>query len=385
MPMQNDELAIYLHWPFCQSKCPYCDFNSHVAEKVDQDQWAEAFEVEVSRFSEELGPKRIASIYFGGGTPSLMHPETVDRILSAVRRNWSLRNDVEITLEANPSSVEIARFKGYKGAGVNRVSMGIQSLVDADLRALGRLHSVDSALNALESARSVFDRVSFDLIYARQNQSLGAWRAELTRALDLLPTHLSLYQLTVEDGTAFAQRFAAGALRGLPNEDLSVDLYELTQELCNARGLYAYEVSNHAIPGHESRHNQIYWQGGDYVGIGPGAHGRLTLQGHRFATVAPKAPGAWLAQVRAGKAGEDPRDTLSSQDWAEELILMGLRTQDGIDLSRIERLTGRRVTEKALQSLLELAMIEQTGSQITATAQGRLVLNAVIRALADGI
>ncbi len=383
--MQNDELAIYLHWPFCQSKCPYCDFNSHVAEKVDQDQWAEAFEVEVSRFAEELGPKRIASIYFGGGTPSLMHPETVDRILSAVRRNWSLRNDVEITLEANPSSVEIARFKGYKGAGVNRVSMGIQSLVDADLRALGRLHSVDSALNALESARSVFDRVSFDLIYARQNQSLGAWRAELTRALDLLPTHLSLYQLTVEDGTAFAQRFAAGALRGLPNEDLSVDLYELTQELCNARGLYAYEVSNHAIPGHESRHNQIYWQGGDYVGIGPGAHGRLTLQGHRFATVAPKAPGAWLAQVRAGKAGEDPRDTLSSQDWAEELILMGLRTQDGIDLSRIERLTGRRVTEKALQSLLELAMIEQTGSQITATAQGRLVLNAVIRALADGI
>jgi putative oxygen-independent coproporphyrinogen III oxidase len=385
MPMQNDELAIYLHWPFCQSKCPYCDFNSHVAEKVDQDQWAEAFEVEVSRFAEELGPKRIASIYFGGGTPSLMHPETVDRILSAVRRNWSLRNDVEITLEANPSSVEIARFEGYKGAGVNRVSMGIQSLVDADLRALGRLHSVDSALNALESARSVFDRVSFDLIYARQNQSLGAWRAELTRALDLLPTHLSLYQLTVEDGTAFAQRFAAGALRGLPNEDLSVDLYELTQELCNARGLYAYEVSNHAIPGHESRHNQIYWQGGDYVGIGPGAHGRLTLQGHRFATVAPKAPGAWLAQVRAGKAGEDPRDTLSSQDWAEELILMGLRTQDGIDLSRIERLTGRRVTEKALQSLLELAMIEQTGSQITATAQGRLVLNAVIRALADGI
>ena len=385
MPMQNDELAIYLHWPFCQSKCPYCDFNSHVAEKVDQDQWAEAFEVEVSRFAEELGPKRIASIYFGGGTPSLMHPETVDRILSAVRRNWSLRNDVEITLEANPSSVEIARFKGYKGAGVNRVSMGIQSLVDADLRALGRLHSVDSALNALESARSVFDRVSFDLIYARQNQSLGAWRAELTRALDLLPTHLSLYQLTVEDGTAFAQRFAAGALRGLPNEDLSVDLYELTQELCNARGLDAYEVSNPASPGHESRHNQIYWQGGDYVGIGPGAHGRLTLQGHRFATVAPKAPGAWLAQVRAGKAGEDPRDTLSSQDWAEELILMGLRTQDGIDLSRIERLTGRRVTEKALQSLLELAMIEQTGSQITATAQGRLVLNAVIRALADGI
>ena len=385
MPMQNDELAIYLHWPFCQSKCPYCDFNSHVAEKVDQDQWAEAFEVEVSRFAEELGPKRIASIYFGGGTPSLMHPETVDRILSAVRRNWSLRNDVEITLEANPSSVEIARFKGYKGAGVNRVSMGIQSLVDADLRALGRLHSVDSALNALESARSVFDRVSFDLIYARQNQSLGAWRAELTRALDLLPTHLSLYQLTVEDGTAFAQRFAAGALRGLPNEDLSVDLYELTQELCNARGLYAYEVSNHAIPGHESRHNQIYWQGGDYVGIGPGAHGRLTLQGHRYATVAPKAPGAWLAQVRAGKAGEEPRDTLSSQAWAEELILMGLRTQDGIDLSRIERLTGRRVTEKALQSLLELAMIEQTGSQITATAQGRLVLNAVIRALADGI
>ena len=234
--MDRDDLAIYLHWPFCQSKCPYCDFNSHVAEKVDQDQWAEAFEVEVSRFAEELGPKRIASIYFGGGTPSLMHPETVDRILSAVRRNWSLRNDVEITLEANPSSVEIARFKGYKGAGVNRVSMGIQSLVDADLRALGRLHSVDSALNALESARSVFDRVSFDLIYARQNQSLGAWRAELTRALDLLPTHLSLYQLTVEDGTAFAQRFAAGALRGLPNEDLSVDLYELTQELCNTRG-----------------------------------------------------------------------------------------------------------------------------------------------------
>ena len=329
METAAQDFGIYLHWPFCQSKCPYCDFNSHVAERVDQAQWATAFEVEIDRQARDIEPKLVSSIYFGGGTPSLMLPETVDRVLSAIRRHWSLRNDVEVTLEANPSSVEVARFEGYREAGVNRISMGFQAMNDADLRALGRLHTVKTALNALESARSVFNRVSFDLIYARQNQTLLDWRHELTAALDLRPSHLSLYQLTVEDGTAFAQRLAVGSLRGLPDEDLAVDLYNMTQDLCGAAGLPAYEVSNHAKPGQESLHNLIYWRGGDYLGIGPGAHGRLTKGGRRFATVAPRPPGAWLAQA-LGAAGATVQEELTSRDWAEERILMGLRTNEGI-------------------------------------------------------
>ncbi len=382
MPVSHTDFGIYLHWPFCQSKCPYCDFNSHVADAVDQKKWAAAFEQEISRLADEVGPRLVKSIYFGGGTPSLMHPDAVDRILSAIRRYFSLKNDVEITLEANPTSVEVGRFIGYRDAGVNRVSMGFQALNDVDLRALGRLHTVASALAALESARTVFDRINFDLIYARQHQSLKNWEDELRMALDLGPTHLSLYQLTIEDGTAFAQRFNAGALRGLPGEDLAVDLFNTTQELCDANHLPAYEVSNHARSGQESVHNQIYWRGGDYLGIGPGAHGRITMNGSRFATTSPKAPGAWLAGVLASSSGEEDRECLSAMEWAEEIVLMGLRTAEGIDLSHIQKLTGKKIDPSQLVGLKDLGLLHQEGDQIRTTLQGRLVLNGVIREVA---
>jgi putative oxygen-independent coproporphyrinogen III oxidase len=383
MAMQTapSDFGIYVHWPFCQSKCPYCDFNSHVAEKIDQRDWAAAFESEIDRLGDEIGPKLVSSIYFGGGTPSLMQPDTVDRILTALRRRFSWRNDIEVTLEANPSSVEVDRFVGYRQAGVNRISMGFQAMNDADLKALGRLHSAETALHALQSARSVFSRVSFDLIYARQNQTLVDWQEELSAALALGPTHLSLYQLTVEDGTAFAQRFAAGSLRGLPDENLSFDLFMATQQLCDDYGLPAYEVSNHAIPGAESKHNLIYWRGGDYLGVGPGAHGRITVDGRRFATVAPKAPGAWLHQVQLGNTGEDPREELTPLDWAQEFILMGLRTTEGIDLGRLTLLTGKTLAEESIFSLQTLGLICREGPRLQTTLQGRLVLNGVIRDL----
>ncbi len=377
--------GIYLHWPFCQSKCPYCDFNSHVAERVDQPRWAQAFEIEINRLADETGPRLVSSIYFGGGTPSLMFPETVDRIMTAIRNRYSLMNDVEITLEANPSSVEIGRFRGYRDAGVNRVSMGFQALNDADLKALGRLHSVEAGLTAFEAARSVFERASFDVIYARQNQSLSDWEAELKTALSLGASHLSLYQLTIEDGTAFAQRFKAGGLQGLPGEDLSADLFLLTQELCKNRGLNAYEVSNHALPGQESRHNLTYWRGGDYLGIGPGAHGRLTKGNRRISTQAPRPPGEWLAQVHAGQPGESERETLSPMEWAEELLMMGLRTIDGLSLINLRRATGHSVSETSLADLSELGLIVTDGDRLQTTLQGRLVLNGVIRDLAGSL
>jgi putative oxygen-independent coproporphyrinogen III oxidase len=379
------EFGIYLHWPFCQSKCPYCDFNSHVSEAVDQAQWAAAFEAEINRLADEIGGRLISSVYFGGGTPSLMHAETVDRIMTALRSRWSFRNDIEVTLEANPSSVELRRFSGYRDAGVNRISMGFQAMNDADLRALGRLHTADTALLALEAARGVFERVSFDLIYARQNQTLHDWESELTSALSLNPTHLSLYQLTIEDGTAFAKRFAAGALKGLPEEGLSVDLFLATQALCSAKGLAAYEVSNHALPGYESHHNMLYWRGGDYLGIGPGAHGRLRQNGHRIATVAPRSPGKWLNMVLSGKAGEDDRETLTGVEWAEEIILMGLRMTEGINLDDLSQQTGMRIPDSKIYELQDLGLLSSDKQQISATEPGRLILNALIRDLAAAL
>ena len=290
--------GLYLHWPFCAAKCPYCDFNSHVAASIDQDRWAAAYLAEIGRLADETPGRVLNSIYFGGGTPSLMRADVVAAILNRAADRWTLANDVEITLEANPGSVEADRFAGYAAAGVNRVSLGVQALNDDDLRRLGRIHSADEALRALDVARATFGRVSFDLIYARQDQTLPDWQAELARALAMGPDHLSLYQLTIEPGTAFYARHQAGGLRGLPDEDLGADLYALTQEMTAAAGLPAYEVSNHAGPGGESRHNLIYWRAGDWGGLGPGAHGRLTLGGSRWATEAPLAPGAWLRPSR---------------------------------------------------------------------------------------
>jgi oxygen-independent coproporphyrinogen-3 oxidase len=299
--------GLYLHWPFCQSKCPYCDFNSHVAASIDQRRWQRAYLAEIDRIGAETRGRVLNTVFFGGGTPSLMDPDIVAAVLDRVRATWTVANDWEVTLEANPGSVEAERFRAYREAGVNRLSMGVQALNDTDLRRLGRLHSLDEALGAFETARASFDRVSFDLIYARQDQTPDDWGRELDRALRMAVDHLSLYQLTIEDGTAFGARHAAGGLRGLPDDDRSVALYDMTQDRCAAAGMPAYEVSNHARPGAESRHNLIYWRGGDYAGIGPGAHGRLTLNGQRYATEAPRAPGAWLERVERDGCGEAPR------------------------------------------------------------------------------
>ena len=379
---QNGGFGLYLHWPFCQSKCPYCDFNSHVVANIDQKRWNRAYLAEIDRLAEETPGRVLQSVFFGGGTPSLMDPDLVGSILDRIRRNWPQTNDWEVTLEANPGSVEAGRFKGYADAGVNRISMGIQALNDEDLRRLGRLHTVADARSAFDTARAAFGRVSFDLIYARQDQSLAAWQAELGVALSMAVDHLSLYQLTIEDGTAFGDRFARGGLKGLPNEDLAADMYSLTQEICDAAGLPAYEISNHAAAGMESRHNLLYWRGGDYLGVGPGAHGRMTLGGTRWATEAPRAPGDWLSRVEQGVPAELPRDVVSSKERALEYLLMGLRLADGIYLKRYIALSGVELSINKINDLVELAMLRETTVGITATAKGRLVLNAVIRDLA---
>ena len=381
---QSAGFALYVHWPFCQSKCPYCDFNSHVASQIDQTRWRNAYLSELRRVAAETEGRVLRSIFFGGGTPSLMPPETVEAIISLATDLWSPANDIEITLEANPTSVEAGRFLGFRSAGVNRVSIGVQALNDADLRRLGRLHDTTEARNAIVTAQATFSRSSFDLIYARQDQTLSAWQAELALALSLAADHLSLYQLTIEPGTVFGARHDLGQLRGLPEEDLAADMYLLTQDMCEAAGRPAYEVSNHAIPGQESRHNTVYWRSGDYVGIGPGAHGRITTtDGQRFATVCPKAPGAWLTAVEASQFGEEPRQTLSLEDQAEEFLIMGLRLVDGIDIDAYARLSGRKPKIAARQQMHELGLITETDNRLAATRSGRLVLNSIIAALAE--
>ncbi|WP_126975247.1 radical SAM family heme chaperone HemW [Frigidibacter oleivorans] len=378
---RNGGFGLYLHWPFCASKCPYCDFNSHVAARVDQRRWQAAFLSEIDRIGAETRGRILDTVFFGGGTPSLMEPELVAAVLDRVRATWPMRNDAEITLEANPGSIEAGRFRGYRQAGVNRVSMGMQAMNDADLRRLGRLHTAAEARAAFEVARAEFDRVSFDLIYARQDQSPQDWAAELKAALALAVDHLSLYQLTIEEGTAFGARHAAGGLRGLPVEDDAADMYALTQDICAAAGLPAYEVSNHAREGAESRHNLIYWRYGDYAGIGPGAHGRLTLGGRKFGTQTPTAPQVWLERAEAGN-GEAPREELGLTEQADEYLLMGLRLAEGISLARHEALAGSPIPGDAIRDLRELGMIETNADRLRATERGRAVLNAVIRKLA---
>ena len=375
--------GLYIHWPFCQSKCPYCDFNSHVAERVDQTRWLKAYLAEIDRVGRETAGRRLQSVFFGGGTPSLMDPDTVFAILDRVRATWSVANDWEVTLEANPGSVETGKLRAFRSAGVNRLSMGVQALNDADLKRLGRLHTAADAIAAFDVARSCYDRVSFDLIYARQDQTPDDWGAELTRALDMAVDHLSLYQLTVEDGTAFGDRHAKGGLKGLPDEDRSVALYEITQDLCGAAGLPAYEVSNHAREGAQSQHNLIYWRGGDYAGVGPGAHGRLTLEGRRWATEALKAPSAWLDAVEKHGAGELPREDIGALARAQEYVLMSLRLSEGLDLARLQAISGHSLPQAAVSDLCALGLIVTDAGRVRATEQGRLVLNAVIRRLTE--
>lgn len=372
--------GLYIHWPFCQSKCPYCDFNSHVAAEIDQTRWVQAYRSEIRRYAALTEGRVLNSVFFGGGTPSLMLPETVLAILGEVRDCWTLSNDVEITLEANPGSVEASRFAGYADAGVNRVSMGFQSLNDRDLKRLGRLHSVDESLQALEIARKVFDRVSFDLIYARQDQTVSDWIGELNQALSYQPDHLSLYQLTIEQGTAFGDRYNSGKLRGLPEDDDAADMYFATQEVCEAAGLPTYEVSNHAQNGQESRHNLIYWRYGDYIGIGPGAHGRITLGDRRFATETPLNPSKWLEMSESGN-GECAPSLLSGQDQAIEYLMMSLRLAEGSDIERYQRLNGAPIDPAAIESLVSLGLVEIDGNRLRSTREGRPVLNGILREL----
>ena len=380
---QEAGFGLYVHWPFCASKCPYCDFNSHVVANVDQARWARAFVAEIKRVGHETEGRVLRSVFFGGGTPSLMDPSTVEAILDVVRETWTLANDCEITLEANPGSVEATRFAAYAAAGVNRVSMGVQALNDDDLRKLGRLHTAKEAMQAFDVARNIFSRVSFDLIYARQDQALGDWEAELNRAVGMAVDHLSLYQLTIEDGTAFGDRFAAGRLRGLPDEDRAADMWEATQSITENAGFGSYEVSNHAVSGSESRHNLIYWQGGDYAGIGPGAHGRITLGGVRLATEAPKMPGAWLSAVESTGSGENLRDALSRDDHLAERVMMGLRLREGISLASLEAL-GIDEYKNNIKYLEDISMLEHHGDTLRVTDEGRPVLNAVLRQLLGG-
>ena len=379
---QNGGFGIYIHWPFCKAKCPYCDFNSHVRASIDQSEWQSAYLAEIDRTAAETGPRVVRSVFFGGGTPSLMEPGLVSSILERISARWSLANDVEITLEANPTSVEAGRFLGYQDAGVNRLSLGIQSLDDTDLRLLGRQHSATEALAALDLARRTFERISCDLIYARQNQTMPAWESELSQILSLGPDHLSLYQLTIEDGTAFARLHAEGKLRGLPDEDLAADMYLRTAEICAEAGLSAYEVSNYAKTGSEARHNLVYWRMGDYAGIGPGAHGRLTLPDGRVATSTHRSPELWLSSVRTEGTGEVARESLSGEDRAIEYLMMSLRLAEGSDLARFAALRGACLQEERLNPLIEQGFLTRTGSWIQATSTGRLILNRLLLELA---
>ncbi|MCC6006273.1 MAG: coproporphyrinogen III oxidase [Rhodobacteraceae bacterium] len=372
--------ALYLHWPFCAAKCPYCDFNSHVRSHVDHDRWQRAYLAEIDRAAAETGGRVLGSVFLGGGTPSLMPPDLVAALLERVRACWTLAPGAEITLEANPTSVEAGRFRGFAEAGVNRVSMGVQSFIDDDLRALGRMHSAAEARAAFDIARAHFARVSFDLIYARQNQTPEGWRQELQAALEMAVDHLSLYQLTIEEGTAFGSLHARGRLRGLPDEDRAADMWEITQEACAAAGLPAYEISNHARPGAESRHNLVYWRGGDWLGIGPGAHGRLTLGGQRLATDTLRAPEDWLSAVEQHGSGERPRAVIPPEEQATEYLLMAARLAEGVDLKRLSMLSGS-IDETRAAGMAADGLLEIGPERLRVTAAGRPILNAVLRAL----
>ena len=375
--------GIYVHWPFCAAKCPYCDFNSHVRHQpVDQDRFVRAFERELAHFADMTGRRTVESVFFGGGTPSLMEPATVGRILDAIAGHWSMDGNAEISMEANPSSVEADRFRGYRSAGVNRMSLGVQSLHDRDLKLLGRLHDAETALKAIDIARSTFPRLSFDLIYARPDQTLDGWRQELEQAISLAADHLSLYQLTIEEGTPFFALHKAGKLN-VPDSDLGAEFYALTQEITEARGLPAYEVSNHARPGAECRHNLVYWRYGDYVGVGPGAHGRLSVGATKRATATERHPETWLENVETHGHGMVENTGLSEEELGDEYLLMGLRLVEGVDLSRYEALAHRSVDPKRLSDLLEHGMVERLGeNRVRATREGFFVLDAVVADLA---
>ncbi len=380
----NGLFGVYVHWPFCAAKCPYCDFNSHVHRGAfDEAAFVAAYAQEIAWVAAKTPGRRVQSIFFGGGTPSLMSPRSVDAILEAIGRHWPVEANAEITLEANPTSVEAERFKGFRAAGVNRVSLGIQSLREKPLAELGRLHSVDEGIAAIRLAQEIFPRSSFDLIYARPHQTLEDWKDELTEALWLARGgHLSLYQLTIEEGTRYYDLFRAGKLK-MPDEDLSADFYQLTQDLTADAGLPAYEISNHARPGQESIHNLIYWRYGEYAGIGPGAHGRLLIDDQRHATAAEKMPFDWLKRVTARGHGLVTDDILSWEEEGDELLVMGLRLREGIDPKRFATLAGRGLSPVQINELKSIGFVETLPNGfIRVTDKGWPVLDAVVADLA---
>lgn len=374
-------LALYVHWPFCKFKCPYCDFNSHVREKISHQDWRDAYVREMQYYRELTGPRDVQSVFFGGGTPSLMEPETAGLVIDTIADLWGLPQGTEVTLEANPTSVEADKLRGFKSAGVNRVSLGVQALNDADLKTLGRQHSAVEALAAVKMAAQIFDRYSFDLIYARPSQSVADWRAELSAALPYARGHMSLYQLTIEEGTQYHTLFMRGDLK-VPDEETAAQMYELTQEMMEAAGMPAYEVSNHARLGDESRHNLVYWRYGDYAGIGPGAHGRLSIDGVKQATRAHRGPEMWLERVRDAGHGAHPFESVDFAERGREALMMGLRLAEGVPVSRIEAETGQDFS--AFVNLRQVKILEDEGllsfsrGILAATPQGRQKLNAVL-------
>ena len=375
--------AVYVHWPFCLSKCPYCDFNSHVRHGgIDEARFLRAYATEIAASAARVPDRTVSSIFFGGGTPSLMQPSSVGAIVDCIGKHWTIAPDVEVTLEANPTSVEATRFRGFRAAGVNRVSLGVQALDDPSLKELGRLHTAQEALDAVAIARSIFDRYSFDLIYARPRQTLAAWATELKHAIAEAAEHLSLYQLTIEPDTPFFGLHKTGKLI-VPDEDLARDLYDLTQSVCAGAGLPAYEISNHARPGAECRHNLIYWRGHDYAGVGPGAHGQLTINGRRLATETEKRPEAWLMRVEASSSGLTVEEKLTPGETADEYLLMGLRLAEGIDLARYSLLSGRTLDPKRISILREEGAVETTADgRLRVTPSGFPLLDAVVADLA---
>jgi len=379
----SSPFGVYIHWPFCLSKCPYCDFNSHVRRApIDETRFVRAFAAEIAATAARVPDRTVATIFFGGGTPSLMQPATVGAILESIAQHWTVAPDVEVTLEANPTSVEAARFRGYRTAGVNRVSLGVQSLDDRVLAELGRTHTAREALQAVGIARAAFERTSFDLIYARPRQTPRDWANELRLALAEAGEHLSLYQLTVEPDTPFATLHAAGKLK-IPDEDAARALYDTTQEMCAAHGLPAYEISNHARPGGECRHNLVYWRAHEYAGIGPGAHGRLDIAGTRRATATEKRPEAWLERVESQGHGLVTDDALTRDEMADEFLLMGLRLAEGIDIARYAALAGRPLDPVRIAALSEHGLVEKTpAGRLRVTLPGFPVLDAVVADLA---
>jgi oxygen-independent coproporphyrinogen-3 oxidase len=382
-PHQTEAFGLYIHWPFCLSKCPYCDFNSHVRHAaIDEGRFARAFAAEIAATAALVPDRVVSTIFFGGGTPSLMAPATVGAILDTIGKHWTIAPGAEITLEANPTSVEATRFRGYRTAGVNRVSLGVQALDDAALSALGRLHTAQEALDAVAIARTCFERYSFDLIYARPGQTPAAWRNELARAIAEAAEHLSLYQLTIEADTPFANLHAAGKLV-IPDDDNARALYDITQEVSAAAGLPAYEISNHARPGAACRHNLIYWRYQEYAGIGPGAHGRLLIDGQRHATVTEKRPEAWLASVELSGRVLIEDEILTREQQGDEFLVMGLRLAEGIDPKRYEQISGRRLDAERIAGLVGHGFVETTpDGLLRVTCAGFPVLDAVVADLA---